>query len=199
MAQTKKKKTVKKKSVRKNPATKKKKPAVKEKTPVKKSARTTETDPYIGKRAPDFSILTDAGQTLTLSALRGKKVVLYFYPKDDTPGCTIEACDFRDQLEPLKTNGVVVLGVSRDSIESHQKFKKKFRLTFPLLSDTDGSVCNAYGVWQEKNNYGKKYMGIVRTTFLIDSQGIVQKIYPKVKVEGHVNEIIQDVRALTAK
>ena len=149
----------------------------------------------VGDQAPEFSA-EDVGydkSPIRLSELKGKKIVLYFYPKDDTPGCTRESCDFRDRLSDLAKAGVLVLGVSRDSADSHRKFREKYGLTFPLLSDPDGSISTSYGVLKEKNMYGRKSIGIERTTFLIDTNGTVRKIYPKVKVEGHVERIIQDL------
>ena len=149
----------------------------------------------IGDQAPGFSaeVVGYDKSPIRLSELKGKKVVLYFYPKDDTPGCTRESCDFRDRLSDLAKAGVLVLGVSRDSADSHRKFREKYGLTFPLLSDPDGSISTSYGVLKEKNMYGRKSIGIERTTFLIDGNGTVRKIYPKVKVEGHVDRIIQDL------
>ncbi len=149
----------------------------------------------IGDQAPEFSaeVVGYDKSPIRLSELKGKKVVLYFYPKDDTPGCTRESCDFRDRLSDLVKAGVLVLGVSRDSADSHRKFREKYGLTFPLLSDPDGSISTSYGVLKEKNMYGRKSIGIERTTFLIDGNGTVRKIYPKVKVEGHVERIIQDL------
>ena len=149
----------------------------------------------IGDQAPEFSaeVVGYDKSPIRLSELKGKKVVLYFYPKDDTPGCTRESCDFRDRLSDLAKAGVLVLGVSRDSADSHRKFREKYGLTFPLLSDPDGSISTSYGVLKEKNMYGRKSIGIERTTFLIDTNGTVRKIYPKVKVEGHVERIIQDL------
>jgi peroxiredoxin Q/BCP len=125
-------------------------------------------------------------------------VVLYFYPKDDTPGCTKEACAFRDNLGVLQSMGVVVLGVSPDSVASHQKFAQKYGLPFPLLADEGAQVATTYGVWKEKKQYGRTYMGIERTTFLIDENGIVQRVFPKVKVDGHVEEVIEAIRSLEA-
>jgi peroxiredoxin Q/BCP len=151
-----------------------------------------------GQIAPDFTLPATDGSTVRLSDLRGKKVVLYFYPKDDTPGCTKEACDFRDNLAILQDMGVVVLGVSPDSVASHQKFAQKYGLTFPLLADQDAQVASAYGVWKEKKQYGRTYMGIERTTFLIDENGVVRRVFPKVKVDGHVEEVIEAVRSLEA-
>lgn len=149
----------------------------------------------VGDQAPEFSaeVVGYDKSPIRLSELKGKKIVLYFYPKDDTPGCTRESCDFRDRLSDLAKAGVLVLGVSRDSADSHRKFREKYGLTFPLLSDPDGSISTSYGVLKEKNMYGRKSIGIERTTFLIDGNGTVRKIYPKVKVEGHVERIIQDL------
>ncbi|AFS52631.1 thioredoxin-dependent thiol peroxidase [Leptospirillum ferriphilum] len=148
-----------------------------------------------GDKAPEFELEVDGyvRSPVKLSDFRGKKVVLYFYPKDDTPGCTREACDFRDRLGELTGKGVVVLGVSKDSLESHAKFRKKYDLTFPLLADTAGKVSESYGVIKEKNLYGRKSVGIERTTFLIDGEGVIRKIYPKVKVDGHVGKIEEDL------
>ena len=150
-----------------------------------------------GKRAPEFSLPSDEGRTLSLKDFAGKTVVLYFYPKDDTPGCTQESCDFRDSFARVQARGAVVLGVSKDSVKSHQKFKTKFSLPFPLLSDESGKMIEAYRVWKEKSMYGKKYMGIDRTTYLIDvdanGKGTIRKAYPKVKVTGHVDEVLKDL------
>lgn len=145
----------------------------------------------VGQKAPDFSVKDDAGKTVKLSDLKGKKVVLYFYPKDDTPGCTKEACNFRDGIAAIKKLGAVVLGVSADSVESHQKFKKKFDLNFPLLADTDRKVIEAYDVWKEKSMYGRKYMGIERTTYVIGKDGKISHIFPKVKVAEHAEEVLE--------
>ncbi len=144
----------------------------------------------VGDRAPEFKLLSTDGTLVRLSDNKGKKVVLYFYPKDDTPGCTKEACSFQDNLTRLKKKGAVVLGVSADSVESHSKFAGKYELKFPLLSDETREICKAYGIWQQKSLYGRKFMGIVRTTFVIDEKGIIQYIFPKVKVEGHTQEIL---------
>ncbi len=144
----------------------------------------------IGETAPDFTLAADDGTRTSLKDFRGKKVVLYFYPKDDTPGCTKEACSFRDNLARVTTKGAVVLGVSRDDTGSHVKFKQKYHLNFPLLSDDGGTVTERYGVWKEKNLYGRKSMGIERTTFLIDEGGRIARIWPKVKVEGHTDEVL---------
>lgn len=147
----------------------------------------------IGSPAPDFTAVTDAGKTLTLAQFRGQYVVLYFYPKDDTPGCTKQACGFRDALPDFSGVDAVILGVSRDDTASHAKFVKKFDLNFPLLADTEGTITEAYGVWVEKSMYGKKYMGIERTTFLIDKEGRIEKIWPKVKVDNHAKEVLQAI------
>jgi thioredoxin-dependent peroxiredoxin len=144
----------------------------------------------VGQPAPDFTMQADDGRKVSLKDFRGKKVVLYFYPKDDTPGCTAEACSFRDNLARVTTKGAVLLGVSRDDNASHRKFKDKFDLNFPLLSDDTGEVTESYGVWQTKNMYGREYKGIVRTTFLIDERGKIAKIWPKVKVAGHTDEVL---------
>jgi len=151
-----------------------------------------------GQIAPDFTLPATDGSTVRLLDLRGKKVVLYFYPKDDTPGCTKEACAFRDNLGVLQSMGVVVLGVSPDSVASHQRFAQKYGLPFPLLADEGAQVATTYGVWKEKKQYGRTYMGIERTTFLIDENGIVQRVFPKVKVDGHVEEVIEAIRSLEA-
>jgi peroxiredoxin Q/BCP len=144
----------------------------------------------VGDRAPDFKLDTLAGKSLRLSEFKGKKVVLYFYPKDDTPGCTKEACSFQENQGQFKKKGTVVLGVSADSVDSHAKFAAKYNLDFPLLSDETKEVCKSYGVWKEKSLYGRKFMGIERTTFVIDAKGVVQNIFPKVKVDGHTIEVL---------
>jgi peroxiredoxin Q/BCP len=146
-----------------------------------------------GQKAPDFSLQDDSGQTVTLKSLRGKKVVLYFYPKDDTPGCTKEACDFQIERKKFANMNAVILGVSADGVESHVKFKKKYGLAFPLLSDPERTAINAYGVWKEKSMYGKTYMGIERTTVIIDEKGNVQKIFPKVKVTRHIEVVLENL------
>src|SRR5215467_3428810 len=147
-------------------------------------------DPKVGQKAPDFTVMTDEGTKVKLSDFKGKKLVLYFYPKDDTPGCTKEACAFRDGIDEIKAKGAVVIGVSTDSVDSHKKFKSKFDLNFPLLADSDKKIVEAYGTWKEKSMYGKKYMGIERTTFVIDEQGKVSHIFPKVKVDQHYDEVV---------
>ena len=148
-----------------------------------------------GNKAPDFSEKNQAGETVRLRSFRGKKnVVLYFYPKDMTPGCTTEACDFRDQHKKLKHT--VVLGVSVDSEERHRRFIDKYNLPFDLIADENQKVANKYGVWQKKKLYGKEFMGIVRSTFIIDKKGVIRKIFPKVKVKGHVEEVLATLREL---
>jgi peroxiredoxin Q/BCP len=149
-----------------------------------------------GKKAPDFTAPADGGGKLKLSELRGKPVVLYFYPKDDTPGCTTEACSFRDATPNLKKLKVQVIGVSKDSVARHDKFKAKYDLPFPLVSDEDGKICEKYGTWIEKSLYGRKYMGIDRATFLIDRDGVVRRIWRKVKVAGHVGDVEEALKAL---
>ncbi len=146
--------------------------------------------------APAFSLPSTTGKDISLKGLKGKKVVLYFYPKDDTPGCTTEACNFRDGMAELERAGAVVLGVSPDTVASHEKFREKFSLPFALLADTDHAVAGAYGVWKEKSMYGKKYMGIERTTFIIDGNGKIAKIFPKVKVQDHHAEVLAALAAL---
>lgn len=147
----------------------------------------------VGKEAPDFSLPNQNGDLVKLSDFRGMKVVLFFYPKDMTSGCTVEACDFRDRLAEFNELNVVVLGVSPDDEKSHQKFIEKEGLTFDLLADTEKEACQAYSVWQEKSMYGKKYMGVNRSTFLIDENGVVQKEWRNVKVPGHVTEVREQV------
>lgn len=149
-----------------------------------------------GTPAPDFTMPTDGGGSVTLSALRGKPVVLYFYPKDDTSGCTAQACGFRDQLPDFQGVEATVIGVSKDSVASHDKFKAKYGLPFTLASDKEAGVAEAYGVWVEKSMYGRKYMGLERSTFLIDKDGVVRKVWRKVKVPGHVKEVLEAVKGL---
>ena len=150
----------------------------------------------IGNKAPAFKMSTDGGGTVALKDLKGKKVILYFYPKDDTPGCTKEACGFRDSIPNFKKVKATVIGVSKDSISSHDKFKAKYDLPFTLASDEDGKVCTAYGVWKEKNMYGRKYMGIERSTFLIDEDGKLRAEWRKVKVPGHVEDVLKTAKDL---
>jgi len=150
----------------------------------------------IGDKAPDFTMPTDGGGSVSLSGLKGKPVVLYFYPKDDTSGCTAEACGFRDSLPDYGATGATVIGVSKDSVASHDRFKKKYDLPFTLGADTTGEVCEKYGTWIEKSMYGRKYMGIERATFLIDKDGVIRGIWHKVKVGGHVAEVLKAAKAL---
>ena len=150
----------------------------------------------VGSIAPDFTLPTDGGGSLTLSSLKGQKVILYFYPKDDTPGCTAEACAFQTALPDFSAANAAIVGVSKDNPDSHDKFKTKYGLRFTLVSDGNGKVCEAYGVWVEKTNYGKKYMGIERSTFLVDEQGVIRKLWRKVKVDGHSAKVLDEVKAL---
>lgn len=143
-----------------------------------------------GAKAPAFSLPSDDGGTVALKDLKGRKVVLYFYPKDDTSGCTAEACEFRDRWAAVQKKGAVVLGVSPDGVKSHGKFKEKYDLPFPLLADEDHAVAEAYGVWGEKSMYGRKYFGILRTTFVIDETGRVAKVFERVKPKGHAAEVL---------
>jgi peroxiredoxin Q/BCP len=150
--------------------------------------------PVIGRPAPDFSLPSTTGENISLKQFKGKKtVVLYFYPKDATPGCTREACDFRDHTAEFEAAKVVVLGISTDSLESHQHFKEKQKLPFPLLSDEDAAVSRLFGVYKQKNLYGKKHLGIERTTIVIDKTGRVAQIWPKVKVDGHIQDVLEFV------
>ncbi len=144
-----------------------------------------------GQSAPDFSASDQYGNTVTLSALRGKKVALYFYPKDDTPGCTAQACNLRDHQAELTAHNIQVVGVSIDGEASHQKFALKYDLPFPLLPDPDKTIATAYGVWQEKKNYGKTYMGIVRTTFLIDENGLIERIIKRPDTKEHAAQLLK--------
>ncbi|MFZ4619992.1 MAG: thioredoxin-dependent thiol peroxidase [Bacteroidota bacterium] len=144
-----------------------------------------------GAKAPDFSLPAQDGKKYSLKEFKGKKVVLYFYPKDDTSGCTAEACSFRDNLSSVKKKGAVILGVSPDPVKLHDKFAVKYDLNFPILSDESKTMLSEYGVWQEKSMYGRKYMGVVRTTFIIDEKGKISHIFPKVKVEGHTEAVLK--------
>ena len=146
-----------------------------------------------GDIAPDFSLVDQNGATHRLKDYAGKKVVLYFYPKDDTPGCTTEACSFRDSMPTVAGKNAVVLGVSGDSVNSHRKFADKYELPFPLLSDPDKAVLQAYDVWQEKTNYGKKSMGVVRSTFLVNPEGRIEKVWRNVKVDGHSEDVLSAI------
>jgi len=212
------KKTAAKKTTTKKAATKKtttKKPAAKESVakkaattttavPKKKAApkaaatpkATTSIDPAVGAAAPAFSVAGNDGKTHSLASYKGKPVILYFYPRDDTPGCTVEACDFRDNMARATSRGAVVLGVSRDTIKSHDKFTTKFSLNFPLLADEDLAVHHAYGAWGTKNMYGKEVEGTIRSTFLIDAKGVLRQSWRKVKVAGHVDAVLAALEAL---
>jgi thioredoxin-dependent peroxiredoxin len=148
-----------------------------------------------GDKAPDFSLPSSDGETVSLKDLKGKSVVLYFYPKDDTPGCTKEACDFRDLRKKFQSEGAEIYGVSFDSVDSHNKFITKYKLPFPLLSDSDKSVATAYGVFKKKMLYGNSFLGIERTTFVIDPQGEIKKIFPKVKVDGHAETVLAALKS----
>jgi len=162
-----------------------------------KSSKTPEL--RVGQKAPNFTLLSDTGEKISLKDFRGKKVVLYFYPKDDTPGCTKEACSFRDNMNRILERGAVVIGVSADSVESHKKFKEKYNLNFPLLSDEKHKVLEKYGVWKERILYGKKFMGTERTTFIIDESGKIAHIFRKVKVDGHTEEVLKKLDELSQK
>ncbi len=150
----------------------------------------------IGDKAPDFTLPTDGNGKVSLKSLRGKNVILYFYPKDDTSGCTAEACGFRDALPDFSKTGATVIGVSKDSVASHDKFKKKYQLPFILASDEDTEVAKRYDVWVQKSMYGRKYMGMDRSTFLIDGKGVIRGLWRKVKVPGHVAEVLAAVKEL---
>jgi len=149
-----------------------------------------------GDRLPAFDLATSGGGRLRASDLQGRRTVLYFYPKDDTTGCTKEACGFRDSLAAFRRAGAEVIGVSRDSVKSHDKFKAKYELPFTLVSDEDGAICEAYGTWVEKSMYGRKYMGIERATFLIDAKGRIRGVWRKVKIPGHVEEVLAAAKEL---
>jgi peroxiredoxin Q/BCP len=150
----------------------------------------------VGDKAPEFSLLKDGGGKIALKNLKGKAVVLYFYPKDDTSGCTAEACAFRDAFPDFSQVKAAIVGISRDSVQSHDKFKAKHALPFTLASDEDGKVCEAYGTWVEKSMYGRKYMGIERATFLIDGKGVIRGIWRNVKVPGHADEVLNEAAGL---
>ena len=152
----------------------------------------------VGDKAPPFDMPTDGNGKVSLSSLAGRTVILYFYPKDDTSGCTKEACDFRDNLPNFGKIDAAVIGVSRDSVASHDKFKKKHALPFVLASDAEGKASDAYGTWVEKSMYGRKYMGMERATFLIDGRGVIRGIWRKVKVPGHVAEVLKAAKSLSA-
>ena len=144
----------------------------------------------VGAKAPSFTVFGDNGKKVSLSDFKGQKLVLYFYPKDNTPGCTRESCAFRDNLTEIKRKGCAVVGVSTDSVASHKGFKQKYALNFPLLSDSERKISLAYGVWKQKSLYGRKYMGLERSTFLINEDGKIAKIFPKVRVDGHLDEVL---------
>ncbi|HXW96239.1 MAG TPA: thioredoxin-dependent thiol peroxidase [Gemmatimonadales bacterium] len=148
----------------------------------------------IGSKAPAFSLPADTGETIRLADLKGKKVVLYFYPKDDTSGCTTEACEFRDSWADVKKTGAIVLGVSPDDLTSHEKFRRKHHLPFPLLADVDHAVAERYDSWGEKSMYGRKYFGILRNTFIIDAEGRIAQVFTKVKPKGHAEQVLAALR-----
>jgi peroxiredoxin Q/BCP len=181
-----------KKTAKKSPA--KRKAAAPKKTAAKKPAPVK--GPKVGDKAPDFTLPTDGTGQVTLSALRGKPVVLYFYPRDDTPGCTMEACGFNDNLPNFSGLNAEIIGVSKDSEASHARFRAKFGLKFHLAADTETKVAKAYGVWVEKSLYGRKYMGMDRATYLIDKDGIVRGVWRSVKVPGHVDAVLKAAQAL---
>jgi thioredoxin-dependent peroxiredoxin len=160
------------------------------------AAAKASSQPSAGDKAPDFNLPTNGNGNVSLGKLAGKNVVLYFYPKDDTPGCTIEAKEFRDLNAEFGKNNTVIVGLSKDDVKSHDKFKEKYCLPFLLASDESGATCEAYGTWVEKSMYGKKYMGIERATFLIDPKGKIAKAWSKVKPEGHAQEVLDAVKAL---
>jgi len=149
-----------------------------------------------GHKAPNFTLPSSAGKDVSLADLKGKPVVLYFYPKDDTPGCTREACAFRDAQAKIRKTGAVVLGVSPDSVASHEKFRTKYGLNFPLLADTDKSVAKKYGAFGEKVMYGKKVVGMIRSTFVIDDEGVVRRVFPRVRVDGHDEQVLEALSQL---
>lgn len=146
----------------------------------------------VGDQAPDFTLPTDSDEMMTLSRFKGKKVILYFYPKDHTPGCTKEACDFRDHFQKFKTNNIEIFGISKDSVKTHTKFKTKHQLPFTLLVDANADVCESYGVINKKSMFGKTFLGIERATFLIDEKGFIKAIWRKVKVPGHVEQVLNE-------
>ena len=150
----------------------------------------------VGQKAPEFEAKIESGETIKLSDYLGKKVVLYFYPKDATPGCTAQACNLRDNYEALQQAGFIVLGISADAEKSHVKFIEKQSLPFSLIADTDLKVHEAYGTWVEKSMYGRKYMGIIRATFIIDAKGVIRHVWPKVKVKGHAEDVLETLKAM---
>ncbi len=151
--------------------------------------------PEVGAKAPHFSGPDENGATISLDQFKGQKLVLYFYPKDNTPGCTTEACDFQENMTQFNNLNAAVVGVSRDSQAKHQKFKERYGLNFPLIADEEGEVCQAYGVWVEKSMFGKKYFGIQRATFLINEEGVITHVWPKVKVSSHTQEVLSALNA----
>lgn len=155
--------------------------------------------PAVGTKAPDFEGVTQSGETLKLSSLQGQKVVLYFYPKDDTPGCTKQACSLRDGWETLQEAGVAVVGVSKDDVESHEKFADKYDLPFPIVADTKHTILEQYGVWGERSMFGNTFLGTKRTTFLIDEEGIVRKIIKRPDTKNHAQEVLEQWKALDAE
>ena len=150
----------------------------------------------VGDNAPEFTIATDGGVSFSLSEMKGYNVIIYFYPKDDTPGCTKEACGFRDMLPDFSDSSAKIIGISKDTVAKHDKFKSKYELPFLLGADLEGNVCEAYGTWVEKSMYGRQYMGIERATFLVDKEGVLQGVWRKVKVKGHVEEVLSAVQNL---
>ena len=152
-----------------------------------------------GDRAPDFTIERDGGREISLSDLKGRKVIVYFYPKDNTPGCTTQACDFRDAMPDFSGVSAEIIGISRDSVKSHDRFRERHDLPFALGADVDGAVCDAFGTWVEKKMYGRVSMGIERSTFLIDEDGVVRKVWRKVRAKGHVEQVLAAVRELDAE
>ncbi len=192
-AKTAKPKAAKKKAVKKVAAKKVAKKAAPKASAKKAAPKGIST--LAGKAAPAFTLMNDQGKKVSLKDFRGQRVVLYFYPKDDTPGCTTEACAFRDAEANFSKADAVVLGVSKDNVKSHQKFKTKYKLNFPLLAD-DAGVCEAYGVWKLKSMYGRTYMGVERSTFLIDEEGKVRAEWRKVSVPGHADEVVKALRSL---
>ncbi|MBR72328.1 MAG: thioredoxin-dependent thiol peroxidase [Rhodospirillaceae bacterium] len=149
-----------------------------------------------GDKAPVFTAMSDGDRSLNSNELRGKVVVLFFYPKDDTPGCTKESCGFSDLVNEFKMHNAVIIGVSKDSIDRHNRFKEKYNLKFDLISDEEGSLCESFGTWKEKKNYGRTYMGIERSTFIIDEEGKIIKIWRKVRVNGHVEEVLDFIKGI---
>ncbi len=185
-----------KKAAKKAPAKKKAAPAKKAPAAAAAPSSSSSSGPVEGKAAPGFQLAGDDGATHDLKDHKGTPVVLYFYPRDDTPGCTVEACDFRDNIGRVRSKGAVVYGVSRDTLKSHEKFRAKFNLNFPLLSDEDLAVHRAYAAWGKKVMYGKEVEGTIRSTFLIDGNGVLRRAWSKVKVEGHVDAVLEALEAL---